>query len=296
MTLPRFALLGLVLLLAAPVRAQIVASEKATVSQTIDGTVIQLEYSRPSLRGRVHVFGSEVPFDSLWTPGANWATTIEVNKDIELSGTAVPAGKYSVWMATRPGDWDVILDPRDKVFHVPHPARSDSQIVFTAKPDTTGPVLQTLQWSFPEVRADAAVLRFHWERTIVDLSLKVQPSRVLTTTAEQAKPYVGTWRADMAVPHDSLAFSFDLVFGHTDGYLGGDFVTAPGEAPMLFYFAPKADQVFNPVFTVNGTPAEVMEDSFIEFTLGDDGLATSFEIRYGDEDTLWMTGRRIDGR
>ena len=36
------------------------ASEKATVSQTVDGTVVTVEYSRPSARGR-EIFGALVP-------------------------------------------------------------------------------------------------------------------------------------------------------------------------------------------------------------------------------------------
>jgi hypothetical protein len=60
--------------------AQILASEAATVSQTIDGPALTIDYSRPSLRGRdVHVdlFGDQIPWGQAWTPGANTATTIE---------------------------------------------------------------------------------------------------------------------------------------------------------------------------------------------------------------------------
>jgi len=39
--------------------AQIRASELGTVSQTIDGTVISVEYSRPRARGRASLFGTK---------------------------------------------------------------------------------------------------------------------------------------------------------------------------------------------------------------------------------------------
>ena len=54
-----------VMAIPAPVAAQIRASELATVSQTVDGTVIKLEYSRPRLRGRDTIFGGEVKLASL---------------------------------------------------------------------------------------------------------------------------------------------------------------------------------------------------------------------------------------
>ncbi len=56
--------------------AQIRASERSTVSQTVDGTVITIDYSRPQLRGRTDRWGGEVPWGKKWTPGGNWATNI----------------------------------------------------------------------------------------------------------------------------------------------------------------------------------------------------------------------------
>ena len=63
------------------VKAQIRASEVGTLSQVIDGTEISMEYSRPSIRGRGEVIGDIVKLDHRWTPGANWATTIEFSKE-----------------------------------------------------------------------------------------------------------------------------------------------------------------------------------------------------------------------
>ena len=53
----------------------------------------------------------------LWTPGANWATTFEFSKDVELNGHPVPKGKYSVWMSPQPDLWEVFLNPNDRIFH-----------------------------------------------------------------------------------------------------------------------------------------------------------------------------------
>ena len=83
----------LTVLTAPTVQAQIRASERATLSQTIDGTVISLDYARPRLRGRSPIFGKVVKWGELWTPGANWATTLEASKPIALGGQAVAKGK-----------------------------------------------------------------------------------------------------------------------------------------------------------------------------------------------------------
>lgn len=277
-----------------PAFAQVKASEAASVTQTVDGTTLRIEYSRPSLRDRSGVFGSQVAYDTLWTPGANNATTLTVNRDILLLGRVVPAGTWSLWMAVRDGDWDLVLDPRDRMFHTDHPARSDSQLVFTVRPDTTAALRETLLWSFETVRRTGTDLRFHWDRTVVDLPIEVQPSRVLTMTAEQAGPYVGVWRAEGTLPDSSAtAWGFDLELTHENGFLGGMMSFGPGMPSELMILAPKADQVFTPVYTVNGTVGEPIDDAYFEFTFGSDGRAETLEVRFGPEDTLWMSARRV---
>jgi len=94
------------------------------VSQTVDGTKLTVTYSRPRARTRDSLFGKVVKWNEVWTPGANMATSLEVNKSVKLDGHPVPKGKYSVWMVVRPtGNWTFVLDPRSDLYHEAHPAR-----------------------------------------------------------------------------------------------------------------------------------------------------------------------------
>lgn len=277
--------------------AQIVASEKATVSQTVDGTVITVAYSRPSLRGRTGVFGTTtVPDSVLWTPGADDATTLEINRDARIGGVEVKAGKYTVWMVVTEGAWDVVLDPRDEMWHLPHPARTDSQIVFSAMPDTTRRVRESLQFAFPSVNATGATLEMHWERTSVTFPIEVTPSRDLTISEEDARPYLGRYSVHVEGNEDfgQKAFDFEMPLAMDGDYLAGHLLFGEGMTPEITYFAPSADQVFNPVFLMNGEISSVVGGVFFEFTLDESGSATSFEVRFGEDDELWMTGERMD--
>jgi len=67
---------------------------------TESGATISIHYSRPSLNGRELV--SLVPLGSVWRTGANEATTFEVDKDVQVNGKALKAGKYSLY--TLPGE------------------------------------------------------------------------------------------------------------------------------------------------------------------------------------------------
>src|SRR5690606_19601510 len=63
---------------------------------TSDGVTINIQYSRPFLKGRQ--FGVDLaPYGEVWRTGANEATTFEVDKDVLVQGQPLPAGKYSLY-------------------------------------------------------------------------------------------------------------------------------------------------------------------------------------------------------
>ena len=57
----------------APAGAQIMASERAMVAQTVDGTRLTVDYSRPRARGRTNIYGGMEKWGITWTPGADGA-------------------------------------------------------------------------------------------------------------------------------------------------------------------------------------------------------------------------------
>ena len=156
-----FALLVLAaMMIATPMSAaaQVRASEVGSMSQVIDGTTITMQYSRPRVRGRSPLFGSRaVHWGEVWTPGANWATTLEADKPITLDGHPVPKGKYSVWLVVRQsGDWTMVLDPRWKRFHMQPPDSTSAQVRFPVRPRESA-FTEVLTWSMPDVRMDGGL-------------------------------------------------------------------------------------------------------------------------------------------
>ena len=292
---PGLAAAALLIAVTAPsLSAQIVASEAAVVEQTIDGTTITIEYSRPSLRGRdlhTDLLGNQIPWGGTWTPGANQATTIESNRDIRILGADVPAGRYSVWMYLEPDAWQLVLDPRAGLFHGAHPPLTDDQIHIPVTTKTLASSLETLAWSFPVVRNDGADLRMQWGDLAVDLPIEVESSMVLTLTAEQAAPYVGTYQVEQLAGPFGPAHEFELELVLVDQLLQGE-IQFGADFSMQAAFVMAADQVFRLGYLMNGEVAEVDTYSFYEFTLGEDGRAVSFETR-GADDELFQKATRI---
>lgn len=90
------------LLLANSVQAQQDKSKRpsppAKVSETIkSGATVSIDYSQPSLKGRVIGTSVEPMKNQVWRMGANEATVFETDKDVTINGQKLPAGKYSLF-------------------------------------------------------------------------------------------------------------------------------------------------------------------------------------------------------
>jgi len=85
-----------------------VPSPRAKVSQKVGLVNINLDYSRPSKKGRT-IFGNIVPFDQIWRTGANQATSISFSDDIKINNQLVEAGEYHVYSVPRENSLDLII-------------------------------------------------------------------------------------------------------------------------------------------------------------------------------------------
>lgn len=276
--------------------AQVRASEKASVSQVADGTTFSLTYFRPQARGRTNLFGRVVHFGETWTPGANWATILEVSRDVQLDGHAVPKGKYSMWFVVRERAWTLILDPRWQRFHTETPDSTAKQLRWTVTP-AVAPFTEVLTWSFPEVRADGMVLQFAWGERRVRLNATVTPSHPIPIARADAAPYVGryTWRWAPGSGEDTVT-QRTVEFTHDGTMLRQQHTPAPSWYPRVQGqpMVRIADDWFITAIIIDGKVWEMDADMVWEFTVRE-GRAVSFEIR-DSHDFLLATGSRVPGR
>jgi hypothetical protein len=278
------------LALASPANAQIRASERAVVTQTADGTVLSINYSRPRARGRADVFGKVVHPNEVWTPGANWATTLEVNRDVMLDGHAVPKGKYSVWFVIGARDWTVILDPRHERYHEERPDSIPAQVRWTVTPQESA-FREVLTWSFPEVRPDGTQLLFEWADKRVAIDATVRPSHPLPIARADAEPFIGTYEWKWADSGTEVSGTVELY------YEGG--MLRQRHAPFPQWYPLLQDQpmvrILNTWFIAaivrDGKVWEMVSDMVYEFDVVN-GKATGFQLR-DDRDHLLGSGKRV---
>ncbi len=267
--------------------AQVRASEAASISQTVDGTKITVTYSRPRGRSRDSLFGKLVKWNEVWTPGANSATTLELSKDIKLSGHPVPKGKYSVWMVVRSaGDWTVVLDPRADLYHEAHPDSTDKQIRFPIRLEQR-PFVEVLTWSFPDVRVSGATLAMQWGPVYVPLDVEVEPSYKLAFSEAQSAAYVGEYAYSWSGSKKTEGF----IVWYEKGSLMARWDPVPYPEWARFALVPIKTDWFIPAFLdEQGRIFEVAKELLFEFKV-EGGKATGLNVR-GEDDKVMATAKR----
>jgi len=81
-------------------------------SVTINGKEIWISYHAPSVRGRKIFGGADTlqPDDTVWRAGADQATFLHTDAGLDLSGTEVPPGEYTLFIDLDKGKWQLIVN------------------------------------------------------------------------------------------------------------------------------------------------------------------------------------------
>ena len=169
---------GAFLAFAPPLAAQgIPFSQHGSVSQRVGFTDVAIEYNRPVARGR-KLFGDGglVKWGEVWHPGADSATTITFGRDVLVEGHPLAVGAYTLWTIPRPAPqtWTVIVSRAVHVFHFPYPGPAQDVLRVEVQP-ATGEHMEVLEWDFPAVAPDSAVLRLHWGEVEVPIRIRTTP-------------------------------------------------------------------------------------------------------------------------
>jgi len=151
--------------------AQNTRSQLGSVSQSIAGTRVEIVYRRPVARGR-SLFGALVPWGRVWTPSADTAARLTTSGPLQVNGSDLPAGTYSVWTIPDSASWTIVFNSVPEVFHLRYPEGKD--VLRVRATPASGEHVETLMFTFPVVDADSARLELHWGTTVVPLMIRAK--------------------------------------------------------------------------------------------------------------------------
>ncbi len=121
------------------------AVAKATIAS---GTEVTIDYSQPSVKGRVIGENLEPKKGEVWRAGANATTIFEVSKDVTINGKKLPAGKYGFFTIDNGDNWTIIFNKVWKDWGAYKYKESEDALRITvpAKKDNT-PFTETLTYA-----------------------------------------------------------------------------------------------------------------------------------------------------
>jgi hypothetical protein len=170
------------------------ASPPATVKQRVGLTDVEIEYSRPSVKGR-KIFGGLVPFGEMWRTGANTATKITFSTDVNFGGTAVSAGSYAMFTIPTASTWTVVLNKAVGGWGSYSYDEKNDVLRVTVKPVALPEVVETMTIGLHNIRDEKAVLAIDWDKTRAPIEIEtdvvgvIQPQIEAAMAAEGKKPY-----------------------------------------------------------------------------------------------------------
>jgi hypothetical protein len=77
----------------------------------VAGGSVTVDYSSPRAKGR-KIFGGLVPYGKIWRAGANESTTFVTDTDLNVGGTNVPAGKYTIFTVPGEDKWQLVISKK----------------------------------------------------------------------------------------------------------------------------------------------------------------------------------------
>jgi hypothetical protein len=151
------------LALAASASAQRYTSPPVTASAVIEGNHITIDYYAPSMHGR-KIMGGIVPYDAVWCTGANWATKITTEADLDINGLKLPKGSYSIWTLPNEKQWLLIINKQTGQFHLDYDQSQDFARVKMNLKALPSPV-ETFKIELGSAGGNKGTLSLLWENT-----------------------------------------------------------------------------------------------------------------------------------
>lgn len=150
------------------------ASPTQTLKQNFALSDISVEYSRPSVKGRV-IFGDLVPFDKVWRTGANSATKITFGEDVQVEGTAVKAGSYALYTVPGKDAWDIMLyNDLTLGGNVGEYKKENELLRIKAKPTMMADKVEMFTIGVNDVTPKTARIELMWDKTKVGFNVSTE--------------------------------------------------------------------------------------------------------------------------
>ncbi|MCB9334426.1 MAG: DUF2911 domain-containing protein [Lewinellaceae bacterium] len=182
-------------------------SPGAKFTQDVGLIKVDVEYSRPSKKGRV-IFGDLVPYGDMWRTGANASTKVTFSDKVTVGGKDLDKGTYALYTIPGQKEWTIIFYSNTSYWGTPEEKDFKEEEVaarFTVPAYKMENVsVETFTIGMDNLKNDGAELYLLWESTYVGIPIKVDTdSKVMAAIkSTMAGPKSGDYFAAARYYHE----------------------------------------------------------------------------------------------
>jgi Protein of unknown function (DUF2911) len=143
-------------------------SPKEQASISVDGKKITIDYAAPSVHGR-KIFGpggriSQDPNFPVWRAGANTATALHTDADLQIGNLSVPKGDYTLYVSLADTDhWVLIISKQTGQWGLTYNQDHDLGRVKMDMSKPSRPV-ETLKYTLSKEGQNKVKLELAWDQ------------------------------------------------------------------------------------------------------------------------------------
>ena len=169
-------------------------SPAQTVKQSFGLGEVSVEYSRPSVKGRV-IFGDVVPFGKTWRTGANASTKITFTDDVKLEGRDVKAGTYAMYSMPNKDAWDIMLYKDLSLGGNVADYKIENEVIrLKVKPSILSNKIESFTINFSDLTPTSLAIELLWENTRIAISVSTEidakiMKNIETNVINDSRPY-----------------------------------------------------------------------------------------------------------
>jgi hypothetical protein len=136
------------------------------------GKTLTIDYSSPRAKGR-KIYGGIVPYGEVWRAGANEATTFVTDTDLNVGGTTVPAGSYTLFTVPNADKWSLVISKKTGEWGTAYPGPGEDLARIDMKASKLPSPLENFTIAFDQSGVGCS-LHMDWEttRASVDIAKK----------------------------------------------------------------------------------------------------------------------------
>lgn len=150
---------------------QVRVSPKATFKQTVGLTDVEIDFSRPGVKGR-EIWGGLVPYNKVWRAGANEATKISFSTDVKINGKNLKAGRYGFFTIPSKDSWILIFNKIADQWGAFEYNEAEDALRIEVTPEK-GYFQEWLDYTVTKTSDNSAIVKLEWEELKVPFKVEV---------------------------------------------------------------------------------------------------------------------------